>query len=95
MPQLKQETVDFYFAPQPLTLRSPADKRGHTSDRVPLVQTDNPFAIAPNKASIISNPSNTLVPLWDGALSILLLLFRPASIAFEQTLESVLSRGPV
>ena len=36
-----------------------------------------------------------LVPLWDGALSILLLLFRPASIAFEQALESVLSRGPV
>ena len=53
MPQLKQETVDFYFAPQPLTLRSPADKRGHTSDRVPLVQTDNPFAIAPNKASMV------------------------------------------
>ena len=66
MPQLKQETVDFYFAPQPLTLRSPADKRGHTSDRVPLVQTDNPFAIAPNKASIISNPSNTLAPLPHG-----------------------------
>ena len=47
-------------------MTSTVDARGHLSDRVPLVQTDNPFALAPNQVSIISNSANTLAPLWDG-----------------------------
>ena len=62
----KQELIDYFFAPFPLTLTSAADARGHKSDRVPLVKTDNPFALAPNTASFISNPANTLSPLWNG-----------------------------
>ena len=62
----KQEPIDYYFTPFPLTLTSPVDARGHKSDRVPLVKTDNPFALAPNTASFISNPANTLTPLWNG-----------------------------
>ena len=65
-PQQKQQTIDYMFAPEPLSLRSPVDARGHTADRLPLVKTDNPFAIAPNKVSLITNPGNTLAPLWEG-----------------------------
>ena len=67
LPQLKQATIDYMFAPEPLSLRSPVDERGHqNADRVPLVQTDNPFAVAPNQVSLITNPANTLAPLWQG-----------------------------
>ena len=63
----KNATIDYMFAPEPLSLRSPVDKRGHQyADRVPLVKTDNPFAVAPNQVSLITNPANTLAPLWQG-----------------------------
>lgn len=68
-PQQKQATIDYMFAPEPLSLQSPVDKRGHQKvDQLPLVKTDNPFAIAPNKVSLITNPGNTLAPLWQGLL---------------------------
>ena len=65
-PQQKQQTIDYMFAPEPLSLRSPVDARGHSASRIPLVKTDNPFAIAPNKVSLITNPGNTIGPLWEG-----------------------------
>ena len=67
LPQQKQETIDYMFAPESLSLQSPVDKRGHQkADQLPLVKTDNPFAVAPNKVSLITNPGNTLAPLWEG-----------------------------
>lgn len=66
-PGAKAEGEDFWFAPKPLTLSSPVDARGHRTDRETVVKKDNPFSIAPGENSIISNPANTLRPLYDVA----------------------------
>ncbi|KAL1528638.1 hypothetical protein AB1Y20_009976 [Prymnesium parvum] len=55
----------YWFSPRELSLTSPPDSRGHLTSRVPQVKKDNPFSIAPNEKSLISAPSNTLVPLFD------------------------------
>jgi len=63
--KMRGVTDTYYFAPFPLTLTSPVDERGHASSRTPEVIRDNPFAIAPNENSIISNPKGVLTPLFD------------------------------
>jgi hypothetical protein len=56
-----------WFAEAPLTLTSAADyRRGHASNRAPVVTKDNPFSIAPGEKSIISNPSSVIGPLFSG-----------------------------
>lgn len=56
----------YWFAEQPFSLTSPVDSRGHLSSRDVRVGKENPFSIAPGEKSIISNPSSTLVPLFEG-----------------------------
>lgn len=64
--KMRDPSNQYWFSPSPLTLTSPVEARGHLTSRAPLVKKDNPFSIAPGEKSIISIPSNTLVPLLDG-----------------------------
>ena len=63
---MRDASNDYFFNPTQLSLRSPVDRRGHLTTREPVVKKDNPFAIAPGEKSLISAPSNTLVPLLQG-----------------------------
>jgi len=62
--KMRNATNAYWFAPEPLTLTSAADPRGHSSARAPVVTKDNPFSIAPGEKNIISNPSSMLGPLF-------------------------------
>ena len=64
--KMRNSASDFWFNPEPLTLTSAPDDRGHASSRIPTVKRDNPFSIAPGEKSIISNPSSVLGPLFKG-----------------------------
>ena len=64
--KMRNSESAFWFNPEPLTLTSAPDERGHLSPRIPSVKRDNPFSIAPGEKSIISNPSSVLGPLLQG-----------------------------
>ena len=65
--KMRDPTNSYWFAEGPLTLTSAADyQRGHSSPRLPEVNKDNPFSIAPGEKSIISNPASVITPLFTG-----------------------------
>ena len=64
--KMRNATNTYWFNPEPLSLTSAVDARGHLSSREPIVKKDNPFSIAPGEKSIISNPSSVLGPLFKG-----------------------------
>ena len=61
--KMRNVSNPYYFAPEPLTLTSAFDERGHASDRPPTIQKDNPFSITDGEFSIISNPTGALTSL--------------------------------
>ena len=64
--KMRNSASTYWFNPEPLTLTSAVDDRGHTSDRVPTVTKDNVFSIAPGEKSFISNPTGELGKLLPG-----------------------------
>lgn len=62
--KMRDPASDYWFNPAPLTLCSAADGRGHASSSVPTVLTENPFAVSPTSASLISTPTGILEGLF-------------------------------
>ncbi len=61
--KMRNQSSTYWFAPEPLTLTSAADARGHASPRTPEVRTENFFAIDPTKGNIVSTGTGKLEPL--------------------------------
>ena len=66
---MRDASNEYFFNPTRLSLQSAVDRRGHLTSREPVVKKDNPFSIAPGEKSLISAPSNTLVPLLQGNIA--------------------------